>query len=84
MVGFASGRIPSVPANMPLIKGFSVVGVRAGEYGRKDPERGRAIRLDDVTAALAGRNRMSVRCSRDEQSLLAQIVDDARTRFEAV
>jgi len=41
VVGFASGRIPSVPANMPLIKGFSVVGVRAGEYGRKYPEHGR-------------------------------------------
>jgi NADPH2:quinone reductase len=26
---------------MPLIKGFSVVGVRAGEYGRKFPEKGR-------------------------------------------
>ncbi|MFP3944965.1 MAG: NADPH:quinone oxidoreductase family protein [Alphaproteobacteria bacterium] len=40
VVGFASGRIPSVPANLPLIKGFSVVGVRAGEYGRRDPEKG--------------------------------------------
>ncbi|MDP3172913.1 MAG: NADPH:quinone oxidoreductase family protein [Phenylobacterium sp.] len=40
VVGFTSGRIPSVSVNMPLIKGFSVVGVRAGEYGRKFPERG--------------------------------------------
>ena len=32
---------PSINANMPLIKGFSVVGVRAGEYGRKFPEKGR-------------------------------------------
>lgn len=40
VVGFASGRIPEVSANMPLIKGFSVVGVRAGEYGRRFPERG--------------------------------------------
>ncbi len=40
VVGFASGRIPSVSVNMPLIKGFSVVGVRAGEYGRQFPERG--------------------------------------------
>jgi NADPH2:quinone reductase len=42
IIGFTSGRIPSVPVNMPLIKGFSVVGVRAGEYGRRDPEAGRA------------------------------------------
>lgn len=41
VIGFTSGRIPSVDVNMPLIKGFSVVGVRAGEYGRKFPERGR-------------------------------------------
>lgn len=41
VIGFTSGRIPSVNVNMPLIKGFSVVGVRAGEYGRQFPERGR-------------------------------------------
>ena len=41
VIGFTSGRIPSINANMPLIKGFSVVGVRAGEYGRQFPERGR-------------------------------------------
>ena len=41
VIGFTSGRIPSVSANMPLIKGFSVVGVRAGEYGRQFPEKGR-------------------------------------------
>ncbi len=40
VVGFTSGRIPTVSVNMPLIKGFSVVGVRAGEYGRQFPERG--------------------------------------------
>jgi NADPH:quinone reductase len=41
IVGFTSGRIPSINVNLPLIKGFSVVGVRAGEYGRKLPEKGR-------------------------------------------
>lgn len=41
VIGFASGRIPSVSVNIPLIKGFSVVGVRAGEYGRRFPERQR-------------------------------------------
>ncbi len=40
VLGFTSGRIPSVSVNMPLIKGFSVVGVRAGEYGRRFPDRG--------------------------------------------
>ncbi len=41
VVGFTSGRIATVSTNMPLIKGFSVVGVRAGEYGRQFPEKGR-------------------------------------------
>ena len=40
VIGFTSGRIPEVSVNMPLIKGFAVVGVRAGEYGRRFPERG--------------------------------------------
>ena len=41
VIGFTSGRIPTIAANMPLIKGFSVMGVRAGEYGRRFPEKGR-------------------------------------------
>ncbi|PHY21211.1 NADPH:quinone oxidoreductase family protein [Caulobacter sp. BP25] len=41
VIGFTSGRIPTVSANMPLIKGFSVMGVRAGEYGRQFPDKGR-------------------------------------------
>ena len=41
IVGFTSGRIPNAPVNMPLIKGFSIVGVRAGEFGRRDPVKGK-------------------------------------------
>lgn len=41
VIGFTSGRIPTISVNMPLIKGFSVMGVRAGEYGRQLPEKGR-------------------------------------------
>jgi NADPH:quinone reductase len=40
VVGFASGRIPTIAANIALIKGFSVIGVRAGEFGRRFPELG--------------------------------------------
>ena len=40
VVGFADGRIPDISVNLPLIKGFSIVGVRAGEYGRRDPQKG--------------------------------------------
>jgi NADPH2:quinone reductase len=53
VVGFASGRIASVTSNLPLIKGFSIVGVRAGEYGRRDPERG--LQNRQAVEALAAR-----------------------------
>lgn len=52
VIGFTSGRIPNVSVNMPLIKGFSVVGVRAGEYGRQFPDRGRE-NLDAIWSMLA-------------------------------
>jgi NADPH2:quinone reductase len=56
VIGFAGGRIAEVRTNIPLIKGFSVVGVRAGEYGRRFPERG----AEDVAAilGLAGEGRI--------------------------
>ena len=40
-IGFTSGRLPVLPVNIALIKGFSLVGVRAGEYGRQFPDKGR-------------------------------------------
>jgi NADPH2:quinone reductase len=40
-IGFTSGRLPVLPVNIALIKGFSVMGVRAGEYGRQNPQKGR-------------------------------------------
>ncbi len=60
VIGFASGRIADIATNMPLIKGFSVVGVRAGEYGRRFPDRGQE-NLDAIWAlARAGKTRMPV------------------------
>lgn len=41
VVGFAGGRIPEIPANYPLLKGCAVIGLRAGEHARRDPEGGR-------------------------------------------
>ena len=41
IIGFTSGRIPSIAVNIPLIKGFSVVGVRGGEFGRRNPKKGK-------------------------------------------
>ena len=39
-IGFTSGRWPLAPVNLILIKQLSVIGVRAGEYGRVYPDRG--------------------------------------------
>jgi NADPH:quinone reductase len=47
IVGFASGDIPSFPANHAMIKGYSLIGLRAGESGRRD-------------IALASRNRTAL------------------------
>jgi NADPH2:quinone reductase len=43
VIGFTSGRIAALQTNHALIKGVSVVGVRAGEYGRRFPDRRRRI-----------------------------------------
>ena len=52
VVGFTSGRIAEIATNIPLIKGFSVVGVRAGEFARRFPERGAAVlqAIDELAA----------------------------------
>lgn len=55
VVGFTSGRIAEIATNIPLIKGFSLVGLRAGEYARRFPERGSAINQAIAELAEAGR-----------------------------
>ncbi|MDA9918565.1 NADPH:quinone oxidoreductase family protein [Erythrobacter sp.] len=55
VVGFTSGRIAEVATNIPLIKGFSIVGLRAGEYARRFPKRGEAISAKIAKLAQAGR-----------------------------
>ncbi|MBX7499980.1 NADPH:quinone oxidoreductase family protein [Qipengyuania sp. YG27] len=56
VIGFVAGRIPEIAVNIPLIKGFSVVGVRAGEYARRFPDRG--ARIADAVDALAAEGRI--------------------------
>jgi len=76
VVGFTSGRIPTISVNMPLIKGFSVMGVRAGEYGRQFPERGR-----ENSAAiwkLASEGRLKPRVHR------IYALDDWRAAFDSL
>jgi NADPH2:quinone reductase len=39
VVGFASGTIPQFPANLPLLKGCSIVGVIWGNFAEKEPQK---------------------------------------------
>ena len=39
VVGFASGRIPTLPVNLTLVKGYSVIGVFWGPLPRRNPQR---------------------------------------------
>ncbi|WBY01667.1 NADPH:quinone oxidoreductase family protein [Ramlibacter tataouinensis] len=43
VVGFASGPIPSLPLNLPLLKGASIVGVFWGDYARREPQANAAM-----------------------------------------
>lgn len=52
IIGFVGGRGHAVPLNRLLLKEIELVGVRAGEQGRQDPEAGaRHIREIDARAA---------------------------------
>jgi len=37
VIGFADGTIPKVPLNLPLVKGYSIVGVFWGSFCGRDP-----------------------------------------------
>jgi NADPH2:quinone reductase len=75
IIGFTSGRIPSIGVNMPLIKGYSIMGVRAGEYGRKFPQKGRE-NMDAIMRLLAENK---IRPHVHARFPLARAVDAMRT-----
>jgi NADPH2:quinone reductase len=43
VIGFAAGPIPSLPLNLPLLKGASIVGVFWGDFSRKEPKANAAM-----------------------------------------
>ena len=53
-IGFTSGRWPQAAVNLILIKQLSVIGVRAGEYGRLYPDIGAANRQTVYDLAASG------------------------------
>lgn len=51
VIGFAAGRIPSLPLNLPLLKGCAIVGVFWGAFTRQEPARN-AANLQELLAWL--------------------------------
>ncbi len=71
VIGFTSGRFATARTNHALIKGYSIVGVRAGEYGRHFPERGRENRQAIWELADSGRLRPRVHAELPLEETLA-------------
>lgn len=46
VVGFAGGPIPSLPLNLPLLKGASLVGVFWGDFARREPQANSAMMIE--------------------------------------
>jgi NADPH2:quinone reductase len=57
VIGFASGDIPKLPFNLPLLKSCQVVGVDWGGFAARHPENGRAV--TDAVLALYAQGRLT-------------------------
>jgi NADPH2:quinone reductase len=53
VIGFAGGEIPKIALNLPLLKGFSIVGVFWGNFTRKEPQKNEA-NVRELLAWIAG------------------------------
>ena len=57
VIGFASGSIQKIPANLPLLKGSSIIGVFWGKFTECEPQRHRENTRALVELLAAGRVR---------------------------
>lgn len=55
VVGFANGKIPKIPLNLPLLKGADVTGVFWGAFTQKEPKQSMQNVTDLVTWYLTGK-----------------------------
>jgi NADPH2:quinone reductase len=46
VIGFAAGKIPALPINLPLLKGASIVGVFWGSFAKHEPKANAAMMLE--------------------------------------
>ena len=68
VIGFASGQIPALPWNLPLLKAASIVGVYWGDCMRNAPQRAPAQMADLLAAVAAGHivPHITERCAMEE------------------
>jgi len=60
VVGFASGEIPKIPLNLPLLKGCQILGVFWGAFATREPDRHKESVQDLFQMAEQGRIRPQI------------------------
>jgi NADPH:quinone reductase len=80
IVGFASGIVPKFPANHALIKGYSLIGLRAGESARRNPAIAQATQaaLDKLANAGIMRPHISHRFPLDQAAEAFAVIKDKK------
>lgn len=63
VVGFASGPIPALPLNLPLLKGASLVGVFWGEFAKREPKANAAMMAELANWYAQGRIKPVIDCT---------------------
>jgi NADPH2:quinone reductase len=61
-IGFASGEVPSVAMNLPLLKNYSIVGVFTGAWTERFPDE--AVRVSETVMSLVGAGNLRPRVDR--------------------
>jgi NADPH:quinone reductase len=86
VIGFASGAIPKLALNLPLLKGISIIGVRAGEYARRDPAAGAAhlAAIDDLATRGLMRPHIGISAPLDQATSLLQAMAAGTVTGKAV
>ena len=85
VVGFVAGRPDPLPINRLLLKGIEIIGVRAGEHGRRDPAAGAAAqRAIDELAEGGMRPHIGMRVSLERADELFAAMAEGRVVGKAV
>lgn len=69
VVGFAAGPIPSLPLNLALLKGASLVGVFWGEFARRESQANAAMMVNLVQWYAQGKIKPVIDCTLPMQEL---------------